>query len=350
MSSQRPIRFALVGAGAIAQSYAQAFATATSAQLVAVVDVRAAAAEELARRLECRAFENWETAQAAVAFDAAIVCTPPQTHGSVSIGLLEHGVHVLCEKPLAIDTATASRMFEAAKRSGTVLTMASKFRYTADVAEAKRLLGAGAIGDILQFENTFASPVDMSQRWNSNPSVSGGGVLIDNGTHSVDIVRYLLGPICDVQAVALPRLQPLDVEDAAVLFARTEAGIGAKIDLSWSLAKEEPCYVRVYGTEGTLLVGWKEAKYRRTGQAEWTSFGNGYNKVQAFAAQLENFTSALRGREPLRVTPRDAMASVEVIEAAYDSLEDSQWRSIRPAAHTAHFDIPVMLVPKGSAS
>ena len=248
MSSQRPIRFAMIGAGAIAQSYAQAFAATPLAELAAVVDVRLDAAEDIARRFNARALDRWETAQSAVAFDAAIICTPPTTHGPVSIGLMEQGVHVLCEKPLAIDTRTAARMFEAAQRAGVVLTMASKFRYTADVAKAKQLIDAGAIGDVLQFENTFASPVDMSQRWNSNPTVSGGGVLIDNGTHSVDILRYLLGPISDVQAMALPRLQPLDVEDATVLFARTHAGIGAKLDLSWSLAKEEPYYVRVYGT------------------------------------------------------------------------------------------------------
>lgn len=349
MNSERPIRFALVGAGAIAQSYAQAFAATELAKLVAVIDVRAAAAEELARRLDCRALDHWETAQSAVAFDAAIVCTPPNTHGPISIGLMEQGVHVLCEKPLAIDTFTAARMFEAAKRAGVVLTMASKFRYTADVAKAKQLIDAGTIGDVLQFENTFASPVDMSQRWNSNPSISGGGVLMDNGTHSVDILRYLLGPISDVQAVALPRLQPLDVEDAVVLFARTHGGPGAKLDLSWSLAKEEPYYVRIYGTEGTLLVGWKEAKYRRTGATEWTSFGDGYNKVQAFTAQLENFAQALRGRQPLRVTPRDAMASVEVIEAAYTALEEATWRPVRQVPQTAHHDIPVMLAPRGSS-
>lgn len=349
MSHNEPLRFALLGAGAIAQTYAQAFAATQLARLVAVVDTRQDAAEALARRFDARAFADWETAMAGVAFDAAIVCTPPNTHGPLAIGLLEQGVHVLCEKPLAIDTATASRMFEAARRSGTVLTMASKFRYSADVAQARQLISAGAVGDILQLENTFASPVDMSQRWNSNPAISGGGVLMDNGTHSVDIVRYLLGPICDVQAAALPRLQPLDVEDSAVLLARTHAGPGAKIDLSWSLAKEEPNYLRIYGSAGTLLLGWKEAKHRAAGAAEWSRFGSGYDKVQAFTSQLENFVAALRGREPLRITPRDAMASVEVIEAAYRSLENSGWQPVSPAAKSAHYDIPVMLAPKGFA-
>ena len=69
------------------------------------------------------------------------------------------------------------------------------------------------------------------------------------------------------------------------------------IDLSWSLNKELPYYLSVYGSAGTLHVGWKESKFRRAGDAEWTVFGNGYDKVQAFGSQIDNFVRSIRGLE-----------------------------------------------------
>ena len=87
--------------------------------------------------------------------------------------------------------------------------------------------------------------------------------------------------------------------------------------------------IAVYGSAGALLVGWKESKYRRADDKEWTVFGNGYNKFDAFRRQIENFAGAVRGEEALVVTPTDALASVHVIEAAYRSLSRGEWEPIR---------------------
>ncbi|MGZ0165814.1 MAG: Gfo/Idh/MocA family protein, partial [Planctomycetales bacterium] len=169
------------------------------------------------------------------------------------------------------------------------------------------------------------------QRWNSNPEISGGGVLIDNGTHSVDIIRYFLGPVAEVQVVEGRRIQQLDVEDTVRMFVRTNEGVMGSIDLSWSMNKEQPYYLSIYGSHGTVLVGWKESKYRRSNDTDWVQFGEGYNKFQAFRGQIENFTRAIRGEDKLLVSPEDALASVEVIETAYDSLHHSVWQPVKHA-------------------
>ena len=134
---------------------------------------------------------------------------------------MEQGVHVLCEKPLAISTEEAIRMADTAERCQVVFSMGSKFRFVADVQKAREIIDSGILGDIILYENTFAGFCDMSKRWNSQPAISGGGVLIDNGTHSVDILRYLLGNITELQVVEGRRIQNLPVEDTALLFART---------------------------------------------------------------------------------------------------------------------------------
>ncbi len=104
------------------------------------------------------------------------------------------------------------------------------------------------------------------------------------------------------------------------------------IDLSWTINKEQPHYLSIYGSDGTILVGWKESKYRRTKDADWTVFGRGYDKLQAFCRQIDNFSRAIRGEEPLVVTPQDAMASVEVIEAGYEALRQSHWHPVQALA------------------
>jgi predicted dehydrogenase len=106
------------------------------------------------------------------------------------------------------------------------------------------------------------------------------------------------------------------------------------IDLSWSLNKNSPHYISIYGSNGTVLVGWQESKYRRTSDQEWIDFGQGYNKFAAFTAQIENFCDAIHGEDALRIQPHDAIASVDVIEVAYEAMRQSSWLPIEGAETT----------------
>jgi len=196
-----PLSFALIGAGGIAQTHLQAFAKTNLASLKAVVDVRLESAQAVAAAMHCKAFSDVAAIPNDLSIDAAIVCTPPSTHPQICAQLAKRGCHVLCEKPVATRLSIALDMIETAAKAGTILTMASKFRYVEDMVYAKQLITSGVLGDVLLFENTFAGHVDMTKRWNSNPAISGGGVLIDNGTHSVDIDRYLLGPLDSIQTI-----------------------------------------------------------------------------------------------------------------------------------------------------
>jgi predicted dehydrogenase len=326
MSTQ--LRFALVGAGAIAQTYEAAFRDLDVARIAAVCDVNKVAADALAERAGCKSYATVESLLRHAQFDAAVVCTPPATHEAVTISLLERGKHVLCEKPLATTVPAAWRMLEAASRGKALLTMASKFRYVEDVRKAHDLMLAGTVGELVSIENAFTARVDMRNRWNSNPAVSGGGVLIDNGTHAVDILRYFLGNLRDVQIIEGRRLQGLSVEDTVRLFVHNDEGVMGTSDLSWSIDKELETYLRIYGADGTILVGWKESKYRRRGEQAWHVFGRGYDKIQAFRAQIDNFTGAIAGTQQLIITQRDALASVEVIRAGYAALERARWERV----------------------
>ena len=103
------------------------------------------------------------------------------------------------------------------------------------------------------------------------------------------------------------------------------------IDLSWSLHKEVTSYVRLYGARGTLEIGWKTSRYKREGDADWKTFGSGYDKQLAFRHQLSNFARSVLGLEPPVITAEDGLWSVRVIDAAYRSALTEKWVHVLPA-------------------
>ncbi len=163
MIAKATTRFGLIGAGGIAQAYAQAFRDSEIADLVAVADVRMDAAEAIARSLGCNAYWNHQEMADSEQLDAVLICTPPVSHPDIACEMARRDLHVLCEKPLAINSTEARRMYDVAAECGVKLTMATKFRYAADVIRAKSLVSSGILGDIILFENVFTGRVDMSQ-------------------------------------------------------------------------------------------------------------------------------------------------------------------------------------------
>lgn len=322
------LKFALIGTGGIAQTYAQAFQTSRCCRLVAVADVRKESADAFAEPFAAKSYADYKTLAENESIDAVIVSTPPDSHPEIAMFFMNRGVHVLCEKPLCLRASEAREMLDCAEKTGVKFTMASKFRYVEDAIKAKSMVASGILGDVVQFENAFTAKVDMSRRWNSDKTASGGGVLIDNGTHSVDIIRYFLGAIEEVLAVETGSTQNLSVDENVKMFVKTKNGIAASIDLTWGINKELPYFISIYGTSGTLHIGWRESKYKLNSNPDWIQFGTGYDKVQAFRSKIENFARAIGGTEDLLIKPEDALASVEVIEAAYKSLNQNLWQKV----------------------
>ena len=319
------MNFALIGCGRISQTYLEAISSIPECVVKGVADVCTQAAKTAAKRYGCKAYTDYRTVLNENHVDAVVICTPPNTHAEITTFVLENNIHVLCEKPLAINSEQASLMVDTAEKKDCLIMMASKFRYVDDIIKAKNILDSGILGEIVLFENVFCSKVDMRDRWNSDRNIAGGGVLVDNGSHSVDIARYLLGPITEVQAEEGKRVQKLGVEDTARLYFRTASETMGAVDLSWSLFKERESYVEIFGTEGVLSIGWKSSKFRQSEEVDWVVFGKGYDKLSCFKKQLENFVGSIKGRDLPMITPTDSLESVKVIEAAYKSMSVNKW-------------------------
>jgi len=326
--NDRVLNIALIGCGRISQVHFQTIQREPRVKLVAVADVDEKAAKSAAEANGAKAFADPGELLKAVRPDAVVLCTPPNTHRALAEAALKAGAHVLCEKPLSINLEDAVAMEQTSKDTGKLLMMASKFRYVNDIVKAKGIIQSGILGEVILIENEFCSRVDMHKRWNAQPELGGGGVLIDNGSHSVDIVRYLIGPIADLQAIFGKQWQQLEVEDTARVFVRCVDGTMASIDLSWSIHKESPYFIHVYGTAGTLDIGWKGSRYRQSEKLDWVAFGSGYDKIQAVGAQLANFVDTITGKGMPLITMEDALESVRVIQRAYRTAEQNRWEKV----------------------
>lgn len=326
--NQQPLKIALVGCGRISQVHLQTIKAEPHARLVAVADTDIAAARSVGEAYEVPWFDDLLDLLNSVPTCAVIICTPPNTHRALAEAALLHGAHVLCEKPLSLHVDEAHAMLNVADRADRVLMMASKFRYVHDIVHAKGMIESGLLGEVVLFENEFCSHVDMKSRWNAVREVSGGGVLIDNGSHSVDIFRYLVGPVVGLQATFGKRWQQVAVEDTCHLLLRSSDNTIGSIDLSWSIHKEDPYFISIFGTEGMLQIGWKGSRYRQSEKMDWVAFGSGYDKVRAVGAQLSNFCETIWGKAAPVISAEDALESVRVIQSAYNTADHSHWEEV----------------------
>lgn len=317
-----PYSLGIVGAGAIGTVHVKTASAMDDVKLTAICDERSDVLEMLARSFGARAYPEYQQLALEERLDGVILCTPPDTHPELAQFYLERGIDVLCEKPLATSGDAARTMLACAQRNGRLLMLASKFRYVPDLAGARQLIREGALGQIRHAEIIFVSNVDMRGRWNADPARSGGGVVIDNGSHAADICRYLFGPVVSVAAVGYKRCEELSVEDSAYLYLGTQTGTGVTVDLSWSLDRSFPYYVRIFGERGRLCVGWKETTLTRGAAGQPTVVGAGYSKADAFAFVQADFIAASSGRSRPRVDTADALASVDVVDAAYASIRE----------------------------
>ncbi len=325
-------KFVLVGCGRTEHTYATVIDRNPEMELAAVIDVNPDTARAFGSSFRSSFYGSLDEFFAADrSVDCAVVCTPPSDHVESACRLMEKGIHVLCEQPIALDSASAEKAIDVSYTCGVKLLMGSRLRFVGDVIHAKGLIQAGILGQVLSFEGDFRDIVDMRNRWNIRSEISGGGVLMDAGSSAVDVAAYLFGHLLRIRAAEVARIQSSNVEDSVLLELRTISGVLGTIQLSWNLKSADDDYFRIYGTHGTLCIGWKKSGYRSNDARDWINFGEGYNTLRAITRQMSHFIGVVAGDESPEASAGDILESVHTIEAAYQSLQTGQYVKIHPA-------------------
>lgn len=269
--SAAKLRVGVVGVGWAGQQHLAGFARVADVELVALAGMETERVAELAQQYGiANTFARWEDMLAAGGLDAISVAVPTFLHAPIAIAALEHGLHVLTEKPIAGDVEQAQAMVTAAQNAGRVLQVVFNHRERGDIAELRRIIDLGELG------TTYAAKAGWLRRagipgdgsWFTNRERAGGGPLIDLGVHVLDYALYLLGEP-EVVAVSASTYAELgsrgrggrtpdaigtafEVEDLALAFIRLAGGGTLILEASWAAyrADNDEFWMTMYGTDG----------------------------------------------------------------------------------------------------
>jgi perosamine synthetase len=309
----------IIGCGQMGQWHLNAYKNNPSCRVAAVADTNFTRAQTVAAEIGARAYTSHTEMIQNEALDGVSVCTVPSTHQEIVIDCLKAGVHVLCEKPLAVSVDEAAEMLKVAQQQNRLVLPAFKFRFFDEVLRTKEMIERGSFGKILNFRLMFGGYMDMAGSWYVQKELSGGGIIMDNGPHASDLIRYLLGEIRTVTAHA-SQIQDLDVEDTAQLMVQMESGTTGTIDLSWSSSVPAKTYLEIYGEDGAALLDHEGVTYRFKSWKDWKRTPNEASAPAAFARQIDHFLECISGKSVSRVSENDGLMSQVVIEAAYESV------------------------------
>ena len=195
------------------------------------------------------------------ALDAIYVSTPVYLHCEQVIAAAEEGFHVLCDKPMAMNTAECRRMIDACQANGVHLQICFLFRFHSCFQQIKNWVAAGHLGQIVQGRAPFLKPFPIpTGAWRGDPDQGGGGSLMDLGAHGVDLLRYIVGEISHVSAFCNSVVHGYDVEETGTVMLRFENGAQGFVDTSFAAAGCD-LVLEIYGTDGWVWVynddGWK---------------------------------------------------------------------------------------------
>ncbi len=326
--SKQSFALAFIGAGGISGAHAGAVKdSGGQLSVAAVVDPNAEAANKLAAEHDAPALGSVQALFEAidrkdVSVDGIVICTPPTVRVGPVREALQRGIAVLTEKPIAINAEDAARIAEIADaHPDALLGVAYCHRFAPPVIRMKQLVSEGKIGRLSRFENAFAfHHPPMSEKWMSDPTLSGGGSFIDTGCHSLDLFRYLVGPAQVVGSVFDSDWEGRGESSATVLVKASEgdhAGIGGVILAGW--LEPERFTIDLVGTNGSLHYDYTkptELVYRPgIGEPEMIEVES--HEVR-FTRQLIHFARAARGDTPRGdlADARDGLGAAEAVDSA----------------------------------
>jgi len=317
------MQIGIIGCGQMGRWHLDSFKQNSSCKVVGVVDTDFGRAQQFAQEVGATAYRSHTEMIAAQSLNGVSICTVPSTHKNIVLDVLDAGIDVLCEKPLAVSVSEAQQMLERATKKNRLLLTAFKFRFRDEVVRAKELIDKRSLGNIIGFRLMFGGYINMAGTWYAQESVSGGGVIMDNGPHSMDLVRFLFGDVRNVTAHAHD-YQNLGVEDTAQLSVCLQNGITGTMDLSWSSRMPAANYLEIYGEDGSAFLNNEGITYRFKTWSDWKKIPNDVDLKAAFARQIDHFVAALTGTRPSRVENIDGLRTQVAIEAAYESLRQDR--------------------------
>ena len=264
MNSQNgKLRVALIGAGRFGAKRARAIASHQQSRLIVVADRLLESAQALAQECGCDAEMDWRRAAARDDVDAVVVSMPTQMLGEAGLFAIQSGKHTLVEKPFGRTAEEARALVEAARASNVRLKVGYNHRFHPAIRRAHELFLQGVIGGPLFLRCVYGhgGRPGYDREWRTQAKVSGGGELLDQGVHALDLLRWFAGEFEEAAAMVSTSFWPIaPAEDNVFALLRASRGAIAELHASWTYWKNT-FSLEVFGERGYLRVGGLGGSY-----------------------------------------------------------------------------------------
>lgn len=336
----RTVKLGLIGAGGIAQAHCRAMSEVSGVKIIAASDLVKANAERTAERWGIpKTFTDYNEMLKMDELDGVVVCTPTAVHAPPTVAALKAGKHVLCEKPMEASLEAATEMVGTAHKTGKILMIALKLRYTPQVIKAKEIIDAGTLGDIY-----YAETVADRRRGNPGGSfirkaTAGFGAAADIGVYALDTALYLMGHPKPVAVSGItsnylslhntwnPRLKETEVEDFACGWVVFDNGARLVFKTCWCMNMDSLGGTIFLGTKAGLRIGVGEVRGPQEGVTLYRDeFGLPTDihiptrgSVDVFKAEDTAFVDAVREGKPSPIDPDGMLLTNVIFQGVIDS-------------------------------
>ena len=338
--------FGIIGAGAISDVHARAIQSIENARLWGVYSINKHKADALATKYGCLAYTTLDELLSQPQIDIVCICTPSGIHLDPAIESLAAGKHCIIEKPLEVTLEKCDRIIEAAKRAGLKVGVIFPSRFYEASRQLKEAIdderfGGLALGDAYVKWNRSAEYY-QSGKWRGTWEFDGGGTLMNQGIHSVDLLQWYMGPVDAVQAIAANIVhKDIEVEDTIVATLQFSNGALGTVECSTAVFPGVHKRIEIMGTKGTAiieesdLIKWEfrdavsgDEKIRSSMKGGALSHGGVSNPVDisimGHKKQIEDMMRAVQTGDSPLVDGAEGRKSVEIVLAIYESARSKK--------------------------
>jgi UDP-N-acetyl-2-amino-2-deoxyglucuronate dehydrogenase len=330
----------ILGGGNISDTHARAAAAIPGVNVVACYGANRERTAKLAQAHGARAYDDLDEFLGHRPMDIVAIGSPSGLHAQQGIAAARQGLHVLSEKPLDITTQRADELIAACEQAGVKLGVFFQDRLRPAVIEIKRMLDSGELGKPVMIAGRvrwYRPPEYYSgSKWRGTWALDGGGALINQAIHTVDLVQWLFGPVTRVSSAVATRVHDIEVEDTAAAVIEFESGAIGTIEAATSLFPGYPRRLEVTGSEGTIVLeddkivrsdlrsgaaGAAAAKSAEAAPPENVA-SPVVSDASAHQRVIEDFIRAIRNNTTPATDGRQGRQSVALVEAIYAAARE----------------------------
>lgn len=328
----------LFGAGNIGNTHARAIQSIADAKIVAVFDSNREKAMQLGAACDAGVYTDQEQFLSQRPMDMVIVATPSGLHAQQGIAAANQRLHVLVEKPIDIRTERADALIRACDESGVRCGVVFQERYAPGTLQLKNLISQGALGRLLLVSAHvpwYRPPEYYTESsWHGVKAIDGGGALINQGIHTLDLLLWLVGDVTNIQAATATLLQPTKSEDTALALLEFANGAFGTIEITTVAYPGYERHIEIRGTEGTVILEAErivKADLRSKTDCVVSDVGGLVGDrakswmvadISGHRSVIEAFIGAIRSGNPFACDGREGRRSLELVERIYAAANE----------------------------